>query len=267
LALEAAVFAGWASSTPLLQEIARTACDLPLPRDAAEWGPNLLLQGYTARVTGGYAAGVPALRRAVQAFLEDDVDPDVALGRLELVAISAADLFDDAWLELLTTRWIDLARESGALAKLAAGLAVRSALVDGPSGHLSAARAAESEAHELGKVTRNPAVIPPTGAHRLLTLALSGREAETRATAAAVAREAPSRGAAGEAAFAAYCLGVLEISLGNYGSAVGCLDLAYIDDTPLIGSRALPELVEAAIRAGRRDLAERALRTAIEQRP
>ena len=82
---------------------------------------------------------------------------------------------------------------------------------------------------------------------------------EARATAAAVAREAPTRGAAGELAMASSFMAVLEISLGNYGSAVGCLDAAYTDDTPLVGTLALPDLVEAAVRAGRRDLAERAL--------
>src|SRR6185312_6094687 len=56
-----------------------------------------------------------------------------------------------------------------------------------------------------------------------------------------------------------YCVGVLEISLGNYGSAIGFLDAAYTDDTPVVGTQALPDLVEAAVRAGRRDLAERAL--------
>jgi DNA-binding CsgD family transcriptional regulator len=210
-------------------------------------------------VTGGYVPAVPALRRAVQAFLADEVDPDVALQRLELAAISVADLLDDASVERLTTDWIDRARESGALARLAGALAFRSAFVDGPAGRLAAARSAESEAHELAGVTNNPGVVPPTGAHTLLTLSLSGREAEARATAAAVALEAPGRGAAGEAAFAAYCIGVLEISLGNYGSAIGCLDAAYTDGTPLVGTQALPDLVEAAVRAGRRDLAERAL--------
>jgi DNA-binding CsgD family transcriptional regulator len=63
----------------------------------------------------------------------------------------------------------------------------------------------------------------------------------------------------GEAALGAYGLGVLEISLGNYDAAVGCLEPAYTDDTPLIATQALPELVEAAVRAGRRDLAESAL--------
>ncbi len=259
-ALEAAVFAGWAPSTPLLHEIARTARDLPPTGDSPDSATDLLLQGYTARVTRGYAAAVPALRRAVQAFLADEMDPDVALSRFELAALAAVDLLDDASVDRLTTHWMDRARENGALAKLAGALGFRSALVDGPGGRLAAARAAESEAHELAEVTGNPGVVPPTGAHTLLTLALSGREAEARATAAAVSEEAPGRGAAGEAALAAYCLGVLEISLGNYGSAVECLDPAYTDDTPLIGTQALPDLVEAAVRAGRRDLAEHALR-------
>jgi hypothetical protein len=40
---------------------------------------------------------------------------------------------------------------------------------------------------------------------------------------------------------------------------VTCLDASYTDDTPIVGTQALPDLVEAAIRAGRRDLAEDAL--------
>jgi DNA-binding CsgD family transcriptional regulator len=258
-ALEAAVFAGWSFSGPLLREVARTARDLPPTGDSPDSAANLLLQGYTARITGGYAVAVPTLRRAVHAFLADEVDPDVALRRLELAAITAADLLDDATVERLTTSWSNRARERGALARLAGALAFRSAFVDGPRGRLDSARAAESEAQDLAEVTHNPGVVPPTGAHTLLTLALSGREAEARATAAAVAREAPRRGAAGEMAMAAYFLGVLEISLGNYGSAVDCFDPAYTDDTPLVGTYALPDLVEAAVRAGRRDLAERAL--------
>jgi hypothetical protein len=47
-------------------------------------------------VTGEYEKAVPALRRTIQAFLADDVDPDVALRRLGLLTISAIDLLDDA---------------------------------------------------------------------------------------------------------------------------------------------------------------------------
>jgi DNA-binding CsgD family transcriptional regulator len=258
-ALEATAFAGWAPCGTLLQEIARIAGDLPPTGDPPDSAANLLLQAYTARVSGGYAAAVPASRRAVEAFLAVDVDPDLTLRRMLLAAITAADLMDDGAAERLTARWIICARERGALAKLASAVAFRSAFVDGPAGRLDAAREAESEAHDLAETTHNPAVVPPTGAHTMLTLALSGREAEARATAAAVARDAPNRGARGEMAMASYFLGVLEISLGNYDSAVRCLELAYTDDTPLVGTQALPDLVEAATRAGQRDLAERAL--------
>lgn len=258
-ALEASVYAGWASEANTPLEIARTARGLTLPGEPSDSGPNLLLHGYTTRVTEGYPAAVPGLRRAVQVFLTDNVDPDVALQRLALAALAAADLLDDTSVERLTTRWIDRARESGALARLAAALAFRSALVDAPAGRLPAARAEISEASELAQVTHNPGVVPPAGTHTLPLLVLSGREQEARDTAAAVAREAPSRGAAGEAAFAAACLGVLELSRGNYAAAVECLRPAWADDTPLVGTRALPDLVEAAVRAGLRPLAEAAL--------
>jgi DNA-binding CsgD family transcriptional regulator len=99
----------------------------------------------------------------------------------------------------------------------------------------------------------------------VITLVLTGSELIARETAAAVAREAPSRGAAGEAAFAACALGVLEISLGNYESAVGCLEPAYLDSTPLTGTRALPDLVEASVRSGQRELAESALQRLAER--
>ena len=258
-ALESSAFAGWAQSAPLLGEIAHIARELPPTGGPADSAPMLLLQGYTARVTAGYAAGAPLMRGAITAFVRGAGDPDVALRRLELSAISAADLLDETALERLTKIWIDAARQSGALARLAGGLAFRSAFVDAPSGRLSAARTANAEASDLGQVTHNPAIVPPTGAHRVITLALSGNEPMARETAAAVAREAPSRGAAGEAAVAGYALGVLEISLGNYASAVACLEPAYLDGTPLIGTQALPDLVEASVRAGQRELAEGAL--------
>ena len=257
-ALEAAV-AGWAATAPVLQGIAGVARELSPTGEPPDSPANLLLEGYTTRVADGYAAAVPTLRRAVQAFRSDRMDPDQALQRVELAAVAAADLLDDAALDELTACWIQRARQTGALARLAAGLAFRSIFVDGPHGRLAAARAAESEAHELGEMTGNPAVVPPTGAHTLLTLALAGQEVQARETAAAVAREAPQRGAVGEMAFATSSLAILELGLGNYEAAVAALLPAWTDDTPLVGTRSLPDLIEAAVRAGRQPLAAQAL--------
>ena len=109
-ALEAIVFAGWASSIPLLHEVTRTAHDLAPPGTPPDSAADLLLQGYAARVTGGYAAAMPVLRRAVEAFLAEELEPDVALHRLELAALTAADLLDDVAVEALNARCIDRAR-------------------------------------------------------------------------------------------------------------------------------------------------------------
>ena len=64
-------------------------------------------------MTDGYAPAVPPLRMAMKAFLVEDLDPDVALRRLELAAITAADLLDDASVERLITDWVDRARREG----------------------------------------------------------------------------------------------------------------------------------------------------------
>src|SRR4029453_5289362 len=117
----------------------------------------------------------------------------------QLVTLAAVDLLDDASVDRLTRHWVDQARKSGALAKLAGALGFRSAVVDGLGGRLAAARAAEAEAHELAEATENPGVVPPSGAGTLPILVLSGREAEARARAAVGAAEAPGRGAAGGA--------------------------------------------------------------------
>ena len=148
------MFAGWGDAT-LLHDIARTARARPAggPPDSAT---ELLLEGYTLRITDGYARAVPPLRMAMKAFLVEDLDPDVALRRLELAAVTAADLLDDASVDLLVTDWVDRARRRGALSTLAGALAFRSALVDAPAGRLAAARAAESEAPRAGRGDAQP---------------------------------------------------------------------------------------------------------------
>jgi DNA-binding CsgD family transcriptional regulator len=258
-ALDSTVFAGWAPSAPILEQIAGLVSDLRSTEVGSATPSQLLLQGYAARVTSGYAAGVASTRAAIDALRRGDDESDVVFERLELGVVSAADLLDEAAVEQLVTIWIDKARRRGALARLARGLAFRGVFVETPSGRLAAARTSYAEADDLGELTHNPAVVPPTGAHRLITLALSGHEQQTRETAAAVAGEAPGRRAAGEAAFAAHSLGLLEISLGNYGAAVACLIPAFVDGTPLVGTMALPDLVEAAARADQPDLAKAAL--------
>jgi hypothetical protein len=91
-ALESTAFAGWAPSATLLKEITETASHLPPTGASTDSASLLLLRAYTARLTAGYEAGVPPMLSAIAAFLRPDVGRDVALRRLQLTAISAADL-------------------------------------------------------------------------------------------------------------------------------------------------------------------------------
>jgi DNA-binding CsgD family transcriptional regulator len=114
---------------------------------------------------------------------------------------------------------------------------------------------AAAESCELAHATGNPRVAGAAGNGDLLTLVLSGREAEARVTAARITREAT----AATPIFAAYGLGILELSLGNYEAAAAYLDKVCEGDVPVIGTSALPELAEAYARLGRRERADAAV--------
>ena len=147
-------------------------------RQPAESAPELLLEGYTARLDRratpracprcGCHHGVPARRHRPRRGPAPPRAGHRLRGRPPRRARGgAAD-------QALDRR----ARQSGALARLARGLAFRSIFVDAPGGRLAEARRREAEAAELGEVTHNPTVVPPTGAHLVLALALSGKEAD-----------------------------------------------------------------------------------------
>ena len=70
-ALAAAIFAGRLSSGPGVLEVAEAARAAP-PAPEPPRTIDLLLDGLATRFTDGYAAGVPPLRRALDAVSEDD---------------------------------------------------------------------------------------------------------------------------------------------------------------------------------------------------
>ena len=104
-----------------LLEVARAARSVappghaPLPRD-------LLLDGLATMIIDGRAAAEPILRRAVDAFLGDQVSADDWLQGGLLSSGAAIALWDvNSW-AALSTRHLEFARASGALAPLSAAL-------------------------------------------------------------------------------------------------------------------------------------------------
>jgi hypothetical protein len=113
-ALLAATFAGrLATPGADVVEVARAAGAAPPPRRDPR-APDLLLDGTAAALDTGYAAGVPILRRALTQFgVAMSVDEE--LRRMFLASITAMRIWDDDRCDVLSARYVQLARETGTL--------------------------------------------------------------------------------------------------------------------------------------------------------
>jgi short chain dehydrogenase len=105
----------------LLLEVSRAARAAPPPA-AAPRPCDLLLDGLTRMVTQGHAAAEPTLRRAVNAFLGGQVSREEWLQWGILAQMATMAVWDlDSWVAV-STRHVELARASGALAPLSIAL-------------------------------------------------------------------------------------------------------------------------------------------------
>src|SRR5437667_753830 len=119
-AFTAALFVGRLS--PAVEDVARAARMAPAPLAQAR-APDLLLDGLALLITEGYAAGTPALRRALLAFRGEDISAEEGLSWLWLARRAAMAVWDDETWHILANRHVKLARDAGALSELP--LAVR----------------------------------------------------------------------------------------------------------------------------------------------
>ena len=126
-AMAAAMYAGRLGDKPGVREAAeaaQAAPSAPQPPRAID----LLLDGLATRFTEGYSAGVPPLRRALDAFrpVEGLTARDVRW--LWLACRLAQDLWDDELWHELATRALRVAREAGALRVLPIAATYRACL-------------------------------------------------------------------------------------------------------------------------------------------
>ena len=150
-ALGAAISAGRLGRGLTVREAAEAA------RTAAPSAPqplrplDLLLDGAATRLTEGYVAGVPPLRRALDALRRHGgrSEADI-MGWLPLATI-APELWDDATWHELTARAVGLARDAGALAVLPVALTYRAAVhVHAAEFGAAAGLIQEADAHHGG---------------------------------------------------------------------------------------------------------------------
>ena len=253
-ALSAGIFTGrLASPGSDLLAIARAAATAP-PAPRPPRAPDMLLDGLTAQYNDGYAAGVPLLRDALTAFGEG-MPPEEELRWLWLACVAAAvRIWDDGSWDALSARHVRLARDTGALSELPLALTSR-AFLHLFSGQLTAAAALTEEIQAVKEATGSG--LAPYGALGLA--AFLGEETRAQALVETTMEDVTLRGEGVGITFAEWANAVLNNGLGRYDkAAAAALHACDYDDD--LGSLiwTLPELVEAAVRAGLTEAAARA---------
>ncbi|MEV4807283.1 AAA family ATPase [Nonomuraea sp. NPDC049421] len=245
-ALEAAMLAGPLAEGHGVVEVAEAARTAPPPPTPPR-PLDLLLDGLVTYFLQGYADSVPRLRRAVESFAAPARSAEDGELRWEWLASHAAmALWDDTAIHALTDRYMRLARETGALTTLPFALNL-SAVVLTHTGGL---------ARVAGLVDESDAIAQATGAApiphgRLLLAAWSGHQDAAARLRRMSLEDATRRGEGTALTIADYALAVLSNGLGRYEAALAAAERVRESDEMVHAGAALPEVVEAAVRAGR----------------
>src|ERR671914_573218 len=252
-ALSAAWYLGRSASSGGVLEVAQATLAAPKPRSPRAF--DLLLDGVATRFTAGYAAGTPMLKRALTAFPSEDITSEDALRWLWLAVVAAVAVWDDRTWEVLATRYVQLARETGVLPVLPLALNGRIA-AHTFAGELAAAASLIEEAQAVSEATGSH--VPPYGA--LFLAARRSREAEATPLIEATINEALERGEAYAVSAAEWARAVLYNGLGRYEDAMAAAERASEHPEDLwFHNFGLVELIEAAVRKGEAEPAADAL--------
>ena len=251
----AAMFAGrLARPEEIMVEVAQAA-RAASPATGPAGAPDLFLDGLATLFTEGYPAGLPILRRALDAFgLHRSAGEEFRW--LWLACVVAACVWDDEEWDLLCDRHLQLAHEAGALSELPNALTT-SAFVKLFEGDLAAAGPLIEELQAVMQATGTS--FAPYGA--ILLAALRGRGDEASALISATRQEATVRGEGLAVSIAHWCDALLYNGLGRYHEALAAAEQGAQYPGDLGQSNwSLVELIEAAARAGAPERASQALR-------
>jgi DNA-binding CsgD family transcriptional regulator len=254
-ALTAVFFPGIVASDESVLETARAARAAPTSSQPPR-ASDLLLDGLGLLILEGYVAAAPPLRTAVNAFRDEDMSRDEGRQWLSLASRVAAFLWDDETWDVLSARFVELARDAGALSGLPLALATHSAMRLF-AGEFAVAASLLDEAAAVNEVI-GATLAPYVG---LAHVVFHGREAEAAQRIEATTRELVRRGE-GQVGltFVHWVTAVLYNSLGHYEQALAAAQHA-AGDTHASWWRhwGSVELIEAATRSGEAELAVDAL--------
>ncbi len=254
--------AGHLAPGSLRAQIAQTAGRAVAERDMPVAVADLL-RGVAARLTEGYASAAPSWRDAVAAASAGTPAVLGAVGHHVHVVyfdavLAAVDLLDDgAWADL-TRSWVQLARQTGALAALPLALSVSSWL-EVLEGRVRTAGSGLAEIDEISSLTGQRGLLGTPTPAAVLLRAWQGNEREARAGARKMMQDAHERGQGRGIDQAQEALLVLELGSGRYEAALRIARRQVDRDGVGAGTLALSDLVEAAVRCDERDIGREAL--------
>jgi DNA-binding CsgD family transcriptional regulator len=236
----------------VLPEICRAVQALP-PRPGGPRPLDLLLGGLALLTINGHAAATPTLQRAATALLDIPLEDVLRWGWLAMAASNA--VWDNDGARAISARQVQLLRDAGALAEFPLHLSALG-IANAWNGDFAGAAANIAEADGVAAATGSRFF--PWALLRLR--ALQGREADASATIASAIEQAAGE-AHGSVIWAYWAASVLYNGLARYEEAMAWARKATSTTFEFVGVSVwvLPELVEAAARAGDAELARDAL--------
>jgi DNA-binding CsgD family transcriptional regulator len=249
-ALAAAIFAGRLGNGRDVLRVVRAAPPAAQPPAAAD----LLLNGLATRVTQGYAAAVAPLRGALEAFRQDGGDSPANNRWLWLACRVAADLWEHEIWDELATSGVRRAREVGALSIFPMSASYRAG-VHVHAGEYAEASALLEEAYAVAQATHTALLVQA----RQMVAAWRGNEAQALELIEAGRPDAAARGQGMALSMIECANAALFNGLGRYDEALAPAQRACAQDDLSLYALALVELIEAAVRTNRPELAATAL--------
>ena len=253
-ALVAAQFAGrFATPGGTLLDVARAAGDAP-QRRVAPAGADLLLPGLAVMFNRGYAPAFPILRRALKAAREMPVEQE--LRWLSMGYAAALTMWDPDMTKALSERWVQLARDAGAISEMPLALMSRIYVLIAEGDLTAGALAVDEMTAAIGATA---STFLPYGAMGLA--ACRGDEIEALPLIESTIKQAAQRGEGFGISGAHWAKAVIHNGYGRYGEALDAAKVASEVHYELgLSNWALIELIEAAAHIGERDTAARAFR-------
>ncbi len=233
-------------------DICRAIEELPPPKGAPR-PTDLLLEGLARMHTDGRIVATPILQRAATAVAQMPVEDVLRWGWMAPVASHAT--WDSDGSTAIFERQAQIVRDAGALAELPAYLSAL-ALDKMWNGDFAGAGLLIVESDTVAAATGSQ--LPPFAALRLLSL--QGREVEASALIETMTTMAEAVGGGLFVRVAQWAAAVLYNGLARYDEAMSAARQVTANDIdPYPQMWVLPELVEAAARAGETDVAHKAL--------